>query len=185
MMTTTPTEAATLPVGKAARFLGVHPHTLRAWADRGRLPYLRLNARGDRRFRVDDLRLFQAASSRPTTASTDVQRMAPSGRHDRLGSPDRFHRQAGHAPESPEHGGRDRGGHLRRAAASSSTTTTCACTASAVRTSCRWRGMARSVRTRTRPCSSSRSVWARASPDGWRCTASRHTCLTRRMTCGR
>jgi diguanylate cyclase (GGDEF)-like protein/excisionase family DNA binding protein len=57
------TDAATLTVSQAARYLGVHPHTLRAWADRGRLPYRRLNARGDRRFDVDELQAFMAASS--------------------------------------------------------------------------------------------------------------------------
>lgn len=69
-MTTTSDDRTTLPVGEAARLLGVHPHTLRSWADQGRLPYLRLNARGDRRFRVADLRSFQRAASRsPSTRS--------------------------------------------------------------------------------------------------------------------
>jgi diguanylate cyclase (GGDEF)-like protein/excisionase family DNA binding protein len=72
MMTTTPTDATTLPVSAAARFLGVHPHTLRAWADQGRLPYLRLNARGDRRFRLDDLRRFQTAWARGRAAGTTL-----------------------------------------------------------------------------------------------------------------
>ena len=42
--------------------LGVHPNTLRAWADQGRLRCLRVNARGDRRFLVDDLQAFMGAS---------------------------------------------------------------------------------------------------------------------------
>jgi diguanylate cyclase (GGDEF)-like protein/excisionase family DNA binding protein len=75
-MTSEPTEAATLRVSQAARFLGVHPHTLRAWADQGRLPYLRLNARGDRRFRVADLRRFQADSSQPPAAPAAPRRRA-------------------------------------------------------------------------------------------------------------
>ena len=56
-MPITPT-AASLPITKAARVLGVHPNTLRAWADRGRIRCLRVNARGDRRFLVEDLQAF-------------------------------------------------------------------------------------------------------------------------------
>ncbi len=54
----TPSAAASLPITKAARVLGVHPNTLRAWADQGRIRCLRVNARGDRRFLVDDLEAF-------------------------------------------------------------------------------------------------------------------------------
>ena len=45
-----------LSVAGAARFLGVHPNTLRAWADDGRLRCVRINDRGDRRFATSDLR---------------------------------------------------------------------------------------------------------------------------------
>src|SRR5262245_46749564 len=38
--------------------LGVHPNTVRAWTDQGRLRCLRINARGDRRYRATDLRGF-------------------------------------------------------------------------------------------------------------------------------
>jgi len=51
---------ATLPVTKAARFLGVHPNTIRAWSDQGRLRFYRINARGDRRYRLGDLQRFLA-----------------------------------------------------------------------------------------------------------------------------
>ena len=37
---------ATLSVTKAARVLGVHPNTVRAWSDAGRLRYYRINDRG-------------------------------------------------------------------------------------------------------------------------------------------
>ena len=47
-----------LPITKAARFLGVHPNTLRAWADQGRIRCLRVNRRGDRRFLLEDLQAF-------------------------------------------------------------------------------------------------------------------------------
>jgi len=42
--------------------LGVHPNTIRAWSDAGRLRYYRINPRGDRRYRVGDLQRFLAAA---------------------------------------------------------------------------------------------------------------------------
>lgn len=53
---------ATLSVTKAARLLGVHPNTVRAWSDAGRLRYYRINPRGDRRYRPIDLQRFLAAA---------------------------------------------------------------------------------------------------------------------------
>ena len=62
---------ATLSVTKAARLLGVHPNTIRAWSDAGRLRYYRINPRGDRRYRLGDLQRFLAAAeSGPDTGST-------------------------------------------------------------------------------------------------------------------
>lgn len=52
-----PTDA-TLSVTKAAHVLGVHPNTIRAWSNAGRLRYYRINHRGDRRYRLGDLRRF-------------------------------------------------------------------------------------------------------------------------------
>ncbi len=46
---------ALLSVAEAAARLGVHPNTIRAWTDQGRLPAYRINARGDRRFRRADV----------------------------------------------------------------------------------------------------------------------------------
>ncbi len=46
---------ALLSVAQAATLLGVHPNTIRAWTEAGRLPAFRINARGDRRFRRDDV----------------------------------------------------------------------------------------------------------------------------------
>jgi diguanylate cyclase (GGDEF)-like protein/excisionase family DNA binding protein len=54
---------ATLSVTKAARLLGVHPNTVRAWSDAGRLRYYRINPRGDRRYRLGDLQRFMAAAA--------------------------------------------------------------------------------------------------------------------------
>src|SRR6187401_754268 len=56
---------ATLTVTKAARLLGVHPNTVRAWSDAGRLRYYRINPRGDRRYRLGDLQRFLAAAEQP------------------------------------------------------------------------------------------------------------------------
>jgi diguanylate cyclase (GGDEF)-like protein/excisionase family DNA binding protein len=53
---------ATLTVTKAARLLGVHPNTVRAWSDAGRLRYYRINPRGDRRYRLSDLQRFLTAA---------------------------------------------------------------------------------------------------------------------------
>jgi excisionase family DNA binding protein len=58
---------ATLSVTKAARVLGVHPNTVRAWSDAGRLHYYRINERGDRRYRMTDLQRFLAAAASPPT----------------------------------------------------------------------------------------------------------------------
>jgi diguanylate cyclase (GGDEF)-like protein len=58
------TEPRALTVAGAARFLGVHPNTVRAWSDRGQLHCLRINGRGDRRFPVPALREFIARAER-------------------------------------------------------------------------------------------------------------------------
>lgn len=42
-------------VAQAADLLGVHPNTIRAWTEAGRLVAYRINARGDRRFRRADV----------------------------------------------------------------------------------------------------------------------------------
>ena len=74
---------------KAARLLGVHPNTIRAWSDQGRLRYYRINPRGDRRYRLGDLQRFLAAAEgspvglRATTASP-LARRAGDGRSARL-----------------------------------------------------------------------------------------------------
>ena len=57
---------ATLTVTRAAQVLGVHPNTIRAWSEAGRLRYYRINDRGDRRYRLGDLQRFLAAAESPT-----------------------------------------------------------------------------------------------------------------------
>jgi diguanylate cyclase (GGDEF)-like protein/excisionase family DNA binding protein len=54
---------ATLSVTRAADVLGVHPNTVRAWSDVGRLRYYRINPRGDRRYRLSDLQRFLSTQS--------------------------------------------------------------------------------------------------------------------------
>lgn len=49
--------------GKACEILGVHPNTLRRWADTGQLPSIRLPG-GDRRFLISDLEEFQKEHSK-------------------------------------------------------------------------------------------------------------------------
>ena len=40
----------------AAKICGVHPHTIRVWSAKGKLPHIRINERGDRRYKVLDLK---------------------------------------------------------------------------------------------------------------------------------
>ena len=46
---------ALISVAQAAAILGVHPNTIRAWTEAGRLLAYRINARGDRRYRRGDV----------------------------------------------------------------------------------------------------------------------------------
>ncbi len=53
-------------VAGAARILGVHPNTVRAWSEAGRLATMRINARGDRRYRMAALEAFLAGVTDPS-----------------------------------------------------------------------------------------------------------------------
>ncbi len=59
---------AILTVTRAATVLGVHPNTVRTWSDQGRIPFLRVNARGDRRYRMADLARFLEDAENPALA---------------------------------------------------------------------------------------------------------------------
>ncbi len=61
---------ALVSVAQAAAQLGVHPNTIRAWTDAGRLPAYRINARGDRRFRRADLEMLLAEGSQAAEPAT-------------------------------------------------------------------------------------------------------------------
>src|SRR5438876_11400050 len=74
-----PTDA-TLSVTKAARLLGVHPNTIRTWSDAGRLRYFRINARGDRRYRLGDLQRFLASAETQVAAPGQASHWPASGR---------------------------------------------------------------------------------------------------------
>ncbi|MGI8999724.1 MAG: GAF domain-containing protein, partial [Candidatus Limnocylindria bacterium] len=68
---------ALLSVAQAAMILGVHPNTIRAWTDAGRLSAYRINARGDRRFRRDDVeRILVEDASRSDDFAQSVERAA-------------------------------------------------------------------------------------------------------------
>jgi diguanylate cyclase (GGDEF)-like protein/excisionase family DNA binding protein len=71
---------ATLTVTRAAQVLGVHPNTVRAWSDAGRLRYYRINPRGDRRYRMGDLQRFMAGSLAPATSEERAEGLRLSGR---------------------------------------------------------------------------------------------------------
>ncbi|MBA7647509.1 hypothetical protein ES703_55281 [subsurface metagenome] len=47
-----------LTTGEIARLLSVHPSTVRRWSDRGKIKAYRIGARGERRFRKDDVAVF-------------------------------------------------------------------------------------------------------------------------------
>jgi len=78
---------ATLSVARAAHVLGVHPNTIRAWSDAGRLRYYRINPRGDRRYRLGDLQRFLANAAEGPT-------------------PDAMVRPGGHSRHGRRHNGR-------------------------------------------------------------------------------
>src|SRR5450759_2571160 len=78
---------ATLSVTKAARVLGVHPNTVRAWSDAGRLRYYRINERGDRRYRQADLQRFLAAAASGAPAQEPPQAGSRPVRHGATAAP--------------------------------------------------------------------------------------------------
>lgn len=57
---------------QASQLLGVHPSTLRAWADRGKLHTVR-TAGGHRRFSLKEVRAFATSHGPPDHAAQDAQ----------------------------------------------------------------------------------------------------------------
>ena len=78
---------ATLSVTKAARVLGVHPNTVRAWSNAGRLRYYRINDRGDRRYRPADLQRFLASTVNGPSTSAGEQAPPRGARRGTLAAP--------------------------------------------------------------------------------------------------
>ena len=77
MSRTSPRQGRTLvSVAQAAALLGVHPNTIRSWTDSGRLPAFRINVRGDRRFRREDVErlLAEGASHAEPMAQVTPER---------------------------------------------------------------------------------------------------------------
>lgn len=69
---------ALIGVAQAAALLGVHPNTIRAWTEAGRLTAYRINPRGDRRYRRGDVErlLAEGAEAEPALPVADEQRDA-------------------------------------------------------------------------------------------------------------
>ena len=68
-----PEQDPLISVAQAAALLGVHPNTLRAWTDAGRLTAYRINARGDRRYRRADVeRLLAEGGDAPVAPSREA-----------------------------------------------------------------------------------------------------------------
>lgn len=87
---------------KAARLLGVHPNTIRAWSDQGRLRYYRINPRGDRRYRLGDLeRFLEAAEGTPLGSLHVVGSDGPSGGRNKPGGRARTTTGLRHSPPDP------------------------------------------------------------------------------------
>src|SRR5215813_7988526 len=72
-------KSAWVGLGEAAKILGVHPATLRLWADNGELPSQRTSG-GHRRFRRADLAQWQAAQNAPTSAEAQLLVQSAMGR---------------------------------------------------------------------------------------------------------
>ena len=47
-----------LTIKQVSEFLSLHPNTVRRWCDEGRLHYLRITPRGDRRIRKEDIQRY-------------------------------------------------------------------------------------------------------------------------------
>jgi excisionase family DNA binding protein len=62
-----------LTTTEAARYLGVHPNTIRRWEAQGILPCYRLGSRGDRRFLRDEVDRFLGKSRSDNNGHDDGQ----------------------------------------------------------------------------------------------------------------
>ena len=53
-----------LTVGQVARMLHVHPNSIRRWSDEGLLKCYRIGRRGDRRYDLEDIKVFLEEDNR-------------------------------------------------------------------------------------------------------------------------
>jgi excisionase family DNA binding protein len=58
---------------EVAELLHVHPNTLKRWSDGGRIVAYRINPRGDRRYRLQDIDCFLAQFNRHRDSASRVR----------------------------------------------------------------------------------------------------------------
>jgi len=83
-----------LTIREVARLLHVHPNTLRRWSNTGRLRPYRINSRGDRRFKREEIAKFlvdlsSQADDWPKNGGKPVVVAANRASHQSLGEPSR------------------------------------------------------------------------------------------------
>ena len=61
-----------LTVREVARLLHVHPNTLRRWSNNGRIEACRINQRGDRRYKREEIVHFLAELESQTNTSREL-----------------------------------------------------------------------------------------------------------------
>jgi excisionase family DNA binding protein len=83
-----------LTVREVARLFHIHPNTLRRWSNNGRIKAYRITARGDRRFKRDEIAQFLAgldsqADDWQKNGGKPVAVAANRASHQSLGEPSR------------------------------------------------------------------------------------------------
>jgi len=61
-----------LTIREVARLFHVHPNTLRRWSNNGRIRAYRINTRGDRRFKREEIARFLAELESQTNNSKEL-----------------------------------------------------------------------------------------------------------------
>ena len=77
--TIAPASGTLLTVKGAANLLGVHSNTVRAWTDQGMLTCLRINTRGDRRYRRQEIERFLERAATDVARRRSKWRASPKG----------------------------------------------------------------------------------------------------------
>jgi excisionase family DNA binding protein len=63
-----------LTIREVARLFHVHPNTLRRWSNKGMIRAYRINQRGDRRFKREEIARFLAELNGQTNDSQEIDR---------------------------------------------------------------------------------------------------------------